>query len=169
MVFLLGPTSLANVLTTVLKVVILAPLVVSAVRLVLRPLNKMAWVVPSLSLQLIFCLYLAAFLCLDVYWEISLSVVVFAYWIAGLHAQLTRWLLWVVFMAYALVDLIQVIGYVAIGPGVLIQDAYVAVDPSIYVPLMTLLLLALYVPLVTKVWQAAGHKTPLPLLDPAAA
>jgi hypothetical protein len=69
---------------------------------------------------------------------------------------------WIVFLPYALLDLWQMLSYLALGDAGLIDDAYVATDPSIYLPMIIFVILLFYGLLLRRLWQAAEVTAPTP-------
>lgn len=105
-------------------------------------------------IELVFALYLGAFLWLDIFWELSLSIVIYAYLLATLSGRGSRAWVRILFLSYALLDVWQALSYAALGPDVLLQGAYVSTDPSIYLPIMMLILLAFLAVLTGRLWKA---------------
>jgi hypothetical protein len=148
--YLLGVTPANLRLADGLKLVLLLPLGFAALRHLFHPARLSGRDAQSLTLELVFALYLGAFLWLDLLWELTLALPVFTYLLSIYERKSARALLWLVFLPYALVDLIQLVSYLALGSSVFIQDAYVRTDPSIYVPVIMIALLAFYAPLVVR-------------------
>jgi hypothetical protein len=92
----------------------------------------------------VFALYLGAFIWLDMVWELSLGIVIFAYLLATTEQKATRILLWALFGPYALLDIWRLVSYMALGDSVLYEGAYVLTDPLIYVPWIMMVLLVFY-------------------------
>lgn len=104
----------------------------------------------EIGLAWAFLLYLAAFLWLDLLWELYLTIAIFPYL---LSLNLARWkkvLVWVVFLPYALLDLWRVGVYAAGSP--FIQEAYLAWDFSAYLPVIMVVLLVFYGLLLQQLW-----------------
>ncbi|MEW5828593.1 MAG: hypothetical protein AB1846_06845 [Chloroflexota bacterium] len=141
-------------LATVIKLFILAPLGFLGLRLLVKPLKKPATEVPQMALDLVFALYLGAFVWLDMVWELSLGVVIFAYLLAVVKDKWPRLALWVLFAPYALLDIWRLLSYIAFGDEVLYNGAYVLTDPLIYVPVIMLIILLFYGLLLRKLWQS---------------
>lgn len=163
-VFWLGVSQGTLRLADGIKVVLLAPLGIVALSAALKPVHselplRSADEQRSIQfLDLCFALYLGAFLWLDMVWELSLGIVVFVYLLATLKNRALKWATWVSFLAYALIDLWQLISYLIFGSQVLIQDAYIATDPSIYAPLILIVMLIFYGSLMERL----GSTTILP-------
>jgi hypothetical protein len=151
LIFWLGNNSNTRLLATITKLALLAPTGVLTVRFALRPAERKS----NYSLELAFLLYLAAFIWLDVVWELALSIVVFTYLAATIRTKLLRWALWLIFLPYALVDVIQVVSYVVFGDSVVAPGPYVLTDPSIYLPIILFTLLVFYAVLVVRLWRVA--------------
>jgi hypothetical protein len=107
-------------------------------------------VIPETALALTFALYLGAFIWLDMVWELSLSVVIFAYLLTASEQKWARTLLWVTFAPYALLDIWRLASYIAFGDSVLYEGAYVLTDPFIYIPWIMIILLVFYALLLNK-------------------
>jgi len=152
-VFLTGVTPTTLLLADGIKVLLLVPLIILCLRCILRPPNCTALQAPELALELLFALYLGAFIWLDMVWELSLGVVILAYLLSVTRPALNRSVLWAVFIPYVLVDLWQLISYVAFGAEIFIQDAYLASDYSIYLPVILIVLLTFYIALIARLWQ----------------
>jgi hypothetical protein len=97
---------------------------------------------------------LGAFIWLDIVWELSLGIVVFTYLLATSNQKASRILICIVFLSYALLDFWQVLSYLIFGPDVITSRGYVLTDPSIYVPLIMIVILAFYVLLLKRLWIA---------------
>ncbi len=154
--YFLGVSSGTMRLAAVIKLLVLAPLGVLALRLLAKPLDKPAAEVPQAALDLVFALYLGAFIWLDMVWELSLGVVIFAYLLATVEQKWSRIIMWILFAPYALLDIWRLLSYIAFGDEVLYNGSYVLTDPLIYVPVIMLVILLFYGLLLQKLW-----KTPL--------
>jgi hypothetical protein len=128
-------------LATILKLLLLIPLGWISLSFFRNPINNMGSEVPETALALVFAFYLAAFIWLDMVWELSLGIVIFAYLLATTEHKGTRILLWALFGPYALLDIWRLVSYMALGDSVLYQGAYVLTDPLIYVPWIMMVLL----------------------------
>ncbi len=146
--YLWGPSAGVLRLATAVKVLLLLPLAVVAVRHLRRPL-------PGTGLDWAFALYLGAFIWLDVVWELSLGIAVFTYLLATVARRgLRRFLVWAVGLPYALVDLFQVGGFALFGMRVVLPGPYVLTDPSLHVPLIMAVILTFYGLLVERLWYS---------------
>jgi hypothetical protein len=143
-VYLLGDTPLAAWLTWGSKAILLAPLGFVAVRCLRRPAGKQGIEVPRLALNLAFAFYFAAFIVLDVVWEASLSIVIFPYLLTTVERRWVKAGLWAVFVPYALVDAWQLVSFGVWGMGIMDPGPYILTDPSIYVPLTMMVIVAFY-------------------------
>ncbi len=155
-VYWLGPDAFG--IATVVKALILAPLAVLGLRCIVRPPD--AEQQPNFRLDLAFALYTAAFIWLDVVWEVSLSIAIFTYLLATMQGRNSRILIWAVFLPYALVDAWQLLSYIIFGDAVIAPGPYVLTDPSIYVPLTMVVTVVFYVLLVKRLWAAVGVVQP---------
>ncbi len=117
--YLLGVSPGTMGLATVIKLLILAPLGFLGLRLLVKPLDKPATEVPQIALDLVFVLYLGAFVWLDMVWELSLGVVIFAYLLATATQKWARIVIWVLFAPYALLDIWRLFSYLAFGDEIL--------------------------------------------------
>jgi hypothetical protein len=143
--------SAANMrLATILKLILLLPLGWIGLKFLRNPIKKSGSEVPETALALVFAFYLGAFIWLDMVWELSLGVVIFAYLLANSEQKWMRVMLWIVFGPYALLDIWRLISYLGFGDSVLYQGAYVLTDPLIYIPWIMILLLLFYAILLSK-------------------
>jgi hypothetical protein len=153
-VYLLGETTRVLQVATGIKLLLLAPLVVLGVRQNLQ-FTEQNNTSPSLfSLDLAFALYLAAFIWLDVIWELSLGIAVFTYLLATLERRSEKALVWTVFLPYALVDFWQLVSFAVFGMDVVAPGLYILTDPSIYIPMVMIVIVVFYFLLVKRLWQA---------------
>jgi hypothetical protein len=150
LVYLFGNTLDALRLATLVKALILLPLGVLGLRCLLRPPRDNT---STFKLDLAFALYVAAFIWLDVVWELSLSIAVFTYLLATTQGR-SRTLIWAVFLPYALVDAWQIVSFMVFGPDILAPGPYVLTDPSIYLPLTMILAIVFYGLLVKRLWAS---------------
>jgi len=153
-VYVLGVTPMALHVAQAVKLLLLTPLAVVAVRHLLHPAHRPGHEVPLLSLDLAFALYLGAFIWLDVVWEVSLGIAVFTYLIATLQRQEAKRVAWAVFLPYSLVDLWQVVSFALFGMSAVAPGPYILTDPSIYLPLTMTVILTFYALLVRRLWRA---------------
>ena len=151
-VYFLGVTPVTLGLATAVKALLLVPLAVVCVRHVLRPAGFAGHRVPQRSLDLAFALYLAAFVWLDIVWELTLGIAVFTYLLATWEGRWGRIVAWAVFLPYALIDFWRLLSYALFGPDVILPGQYVQTDPSLYVPLILIVILAFYAMLVRRLW-----------------
>ncbi len=153
-VYLLGVTPGTLRLATGVKVLFLLPLAAVALRHLSQPAARPGRDVPRLGLDLAFALYLGAFIWLDMVWEVSLGIAVFTYLLATLKQRNAKILVWAVFLPYALVDLWQVASFAIFGMDVVAPGPYILTDPSIYVPLVMIVILTFYALLIKRLWAA---------------
>jgi hypothetical protein len=151
-VYLLGAKPSTLLLAKVLKALLLAPLVVVAWRHASQPADAAAESVPQRGLDLAFLLYLGAFLWLDMVWELTLGIAAFVYLLATLDGRGKRTLTYAVFLPYALIDLWQLASVALFGMKVIAPGPYVLTDPSIYVPLIAIVILAFYALFIKRLW-----------------
>ncbi len=153
-VYTLGLTPNTMRLATGIKVLLLVPLAIVGLRHLFRPADQPGRDVPKLGLDLAFVLYLGAFIWLDMVWEVSLGIAVFVYLLATLEGRNAKILVWSVFLPYALVDLWQVISFAVFGMDVIAPGPYILTDPSIYLPLVMIVILTFYTLLLKRLWTA---------------
>jgi hypothetical protein len=141
----------ANIqLATVIKFILLAPLGWIALKF-LRPYGENSSIQnPEIALALTFVLYLGAFIWLDMVWELSLGLVIFAYLLATIEQKWIKILLWILFAPYALLDIWRLASYIGFGDSVLYEGSYVLTDPLIYIPWIMIIVLVFYALLLNK-------------------
>jgi hypothetical protein len=128
----------------------LIPLGWVSLKFLRQPIDRAGHEVPQSALAIAFAFYLGAFIWLDMVWELSLGIVIFAYLLATTERRGLRIFLWVLFGPYALLDIWRLVSYIGLGDSVLFEGAYVLTDPLIYVPWIMLILLAFYALLLQK-------------------
>lgn len=146
----LGVSNANMRLATILKLILLLPLGWVSLKFLRNPSNKAGSEVPETALALVFAFYLGAFIWLDMVWELSLGVVIFAYLLATSQQKWIRILIWILFAPYALLDIWRLVSYLGLGDSVLYQGSYVLTDPLIYIPWIMILLLLFYAILLSK-------------------
>ncbi len=156
MVYLLGVSPTTLQLATGTKVALLLPLAVTGLRHLLRPAHLAGHVAPRLSLDWAFALYLGAFIWLDMVWELSLGMAIFTYLLATSQRRTMRALVYIVFLPYALLDIWRLLSIVVFGPRIVLPGMYILTDPTIYVPLIMVIILTFYVLLLVRLWGARG-------------
>ena len=137
-------------IATIIKLILLAPLGWVGLKFLRSPQAKPQNEIPETALALIFAFYLGAFIWLDMVWELSLGMVIFAYLVATTKEKWIKNLLWIVFAPYALLDIWRLASYSIFGDKILYQGAYVLTDPIIYIPWIMMALLLLYALLLQK-------------------
>ena len=148
--YFLGVSEANMRLATVLKILLLIPLGLISLKFLRNPSNKAGNEMPETALALAFAFYLGAFIWLDMVWELSLGIVIFAYLLATTENKGTRVLLWLLFGTYALIDIWRLISYIALGDSVLYEGSYVLTDPLTYVPWIMMVLLVFYTVLLVR-------------------
>jgi hypothetical protein len=148
-VYMFGDNPDSLRLATFVKGLIVLPLAVVGLRCLLR--MQRVFNSAGLTLDLAFALCAAAFIWLDVVWELSLSIAVFTY-LAATAQNRSRVLAWFVFVPYAIVDAWQMLSFIALGPDILAPGPYVLTDPSIYLPLTMIVTVVFYGLLVQRLW-----------------
>lgn len=104
------------------------------------------------ALDLAFAFYLGAFIWLDMVWELSLGVVVYAYLMATVERRWVRIAASGTFLTYALLDPLRLVSYALSMAGLDIVDPgpYILTDPNIYVPTIMFAILVFYGTLVVR-------------------
>jgi hypothetical protein len=153
-VYLLGVSPSAMRLATGIKLLLLVPLAAVSLRYLLHPVDRPGGEVPRLGLDLAFALYLGAFIWLDMVWELSLGIAIFTYLLATLNRRNTKILVWAVFLPYALVDFWQLVSFAVFGMDVVAPGPYILTDPSIYIPMVMIVILMFYALLIKRLWEA---------------
>ncbi len=153
-VFIGGVSPLTLNLATAIKVLLLAPLGLVTARYLLSPINRSGRELPQTGLDLAFALYMGVFIWLDMVWELSLGIAVFTYLLATSEQRNTKILVSAAFLPYALVDLWQTVSFVMFGPDVVVPGPYLLTDPSIYIPLILIVILTFYAVLLRRLWAA---------------
>ena len=146
-------------IATVIKLLLLVPLGLISLKFLRHPMNKPGSEVPETALALLFALYLGAFIWLDMVWELSLGLVIFAYLLATMEQKGTKFFLWILFAPYALLDIWRLVSYIALGDSVLYEGSYVLTDPLIYLPWIMIILLVFYALLLQKLNRYATSPT----------
>ncbi len=154
LVYILGSTPAVFTLVNVTKGILLAPLGILGIRYLLNPVDRPGVEVPRLALDLTFIFYLAAFIWLDMVWELSLGIATFTYLIASVNNRNRKNLVIAAFLPYALLDPFRILGLIlsllgveAIAPGL-----YILTDPAIYIPLIMISILVFYALLIRRLW-----------------
>jgi hypothetical protein len=151
--YVLGVSPWSQRLVAGIKAILMVPLGIVSWRLLLQPQGTPPWQIPQLALDIAFILYLGVFICLDMVWEASLAIALFAYLLATLEHPWTRVLTWVVFLPYALIDLWQLLSLGLFGMNVIAPGPYVLTDPSIYIPMVMVVIMTFYALLIHRVWE----------------
>jgi hypothetical protein len=142
--YYLGVSATNMRIATMIKLVLLIPLGLIALKFLRHPVDKPGYEIPETALALTFALYLGAFIWLDMVWELSLALVIFAYLLATIQQKGTQTFLWILFAPYALLDIWRLVSYIIGGDSILYEGSYVLTDPLIYVPWIMILLLVFY-------------------------
>jgi len=142
--YFLGPSETVLSLATGLKLGLLVPLGIVAFKM----FRRRSQVEPPAALELACLLYLGAFIWLDILWEAFLAIAVYACLFPTLTSKAGRAVLGVLFLAYALLDPFRAVLYVAGSP--MAQDSYFLWDYSVYLPVILIVILALYFPLLVR-------------------
>ncbi|HJS17544.1 MAG TPA: hypothetical protein VJ785_02260 [Anaerolineales bacterium] len=148
--YMLGVSTANMRIAEILKILLLLPLGWVSLKFIRHPINKPGHEIPEITLALAFVLYLGAFIWLDMVWELSLGLVIFAYLLATTRQKWIRAVLWILFAPYALLDIWRLVSYMALGEDVLYEGAYVLTDPLTYVPWIMMVILVFYALLLRK-------------------
>lgn len=156
-VYLLGVTPGTLRLATGIKALLLMPLAFTALCYLLRPIRLGGHDVPDLSLDWAFALYLGAFIWLDMVWELALGIAIFTYLLATLRRQGAKITIWVVFLPYALLDLWRIVTVAIFGFDAVLPGFYILTDPTVYIPLVMIVILVFYTILVRRLLAATAR------------
>ena len=148
--YYLGVSAANMRLATLIKLLLLLPLGLIGLKFLRHPIGNAGDQFPEIALVWAFALYLGAFIWLDMVWELSLSLVIFAYLLATIQQKWIRILLWGLFGPYALLDIWRLASYIGFGDSILYEGAYVLTDPFIYIPWIMIILLIFYVLLLNR-------------------
>jgi len=151
--YFLGISQTTFNLALALKLLLLAPLGVLSLRALLKPVKRAGHEVGEAALGLALAFYLAAFIWLDMVWELSLAMTVFVYLWAVVIAPWKKALLGLFFFPYALIDLWRLISYIIWGDAIIYNAGYVLSDPLVYLPVILLVLLVCYSLLLAHLWN----------------
>ena len=153
--YFFGVSATTMKLATLVKIILLLPLGWISVNFLMHPVNQRGDEVPRLALDFGFALYIAAFLWLDMVWEVSLGIAVFTYLLAETENRAERILACVVFIPYCLLDIWRLLSFIIWGDRAL-SGAYIITDPSVYVPMILFVLLTFYALLVRRLFARAA-------------
>jgi hypothetical protein len=171
--YLLGVTPAATRLAFVLKLLFLLPLGLVSLRHMVSTLDPArrgtttlarpgsGRTLPRLSLDLAFVFYAGAFIWLDIVWEMTLGIVIFAYLLATLESRAARAWAWAIFLPYALLDLWQILTFAGLGSAIFTSGLYIWTDPSIYLPMVMIVIITFYLLLLKRLWVR-----PIPATEP---
>lgn len=148
--YLMGVTPSAAWVATGIKLLLLLPLGVLVVRILARRYQQFG---ELFSLELFFAVYTGVFIWMDVVWELSLGIVIFVYLLAVLEMRWEKVLVWIIFLLYAVTDIIQVLSYAILGDSVIVEDAYIITDPSIYIPTVMIVTVLFHFLLMRRLWS----------------
>ena len=157
--YLLGVTPSSALIASGIKGLLLAPLALVGIRCLLHPGKQPRQTASQLALDLAFATYLGVFIWLDWVWEVSLSPVLLAYLLGTVVQRKLKGALWAVFLPYGLIDVVRLVSFAALGMDAIAPGLYVITDPSLYVPLMMIVILVFYAVLVTRIWRAVFVST----------
>lgn len=166
-VYLLGPHTGAFRLATTVKVLLLAPLGLISAYHLLHPGRHTARELPYRALDLVLSFYLAAFIWLDMVWELSLGLVVYVYIMATENKRWIKIVLSAAFLVYALLDPLRLVSFGLSLTGLDIVDPgpYILTDPNIYFPTILISIVGFYLVLVHRLWSTRNRTEHLDLPD----
>lgn len=158
--YILGAGQQATWAALGVRMAALLPLAVVATRFLAHPKRKPAAKVPDLALNLAFALYAGVWLWLDVVWEWTLGIAVFAYVLSVQEHRWERGLAWIAFLQYALLDVWQLAAFIVLGGSVLASGSALIIlaDPSALLPMTLFLILVFYGLLVKRLWRRSSHE-----------
>ena len=151
-IYLLGARPTTLWLARGIKVLLLIPLTVLSIRYLLHSPRLANSNTPQMNLDWAFALYTAAFIWLDMVWELTLGILVFTYMLATSARRSTRIVIRGIFLPYALQDAWQVISFAVFGSSIILPGFYIAVDPAIYIPIIMIVILTFHALLVKRLW-----------------
>ncbi|MBN2390291.1 MAG: hypothetical protein JXR84_06195 [Anaerolineae bacterium] len=152
--YLLGPTPQAFFFSLIIRLALLLPLGFLGFYCITKPAKRPGYEVPIFALDLAFALYLGVYIWMNVVWELSLGIVVFSYLVAISGQRRTNWLVWLVFLPYALVDVWRLVTFALWGSDVILPGLYVSTDPLIYVPWIMIVTIVFYGIVMPRLWKA---------------
>lgn len=153
--YFFGVSAATMKLAMLVKVILLMPLGWISVKYILHPVDQRGDEAPQLALDFGFALYIAAFLWLDMVWEVSLGIAVFTYLLATTESRAERILVSIVFIPYCLLDFWRLLSFAILGEDAL-SGAYIITDPSTYIPMILFVLLAFYAILLRRLFARAA-------------
>lgn len=158
-IYWLGATPATMRVVTGIKLLLLMPFSVIAWRCFRDTLRRIdRKVSPLLSLDLVFVLYLSAFLWLDMVWELTLGIAVFTYLWATAKSSMAKAGMGITFVFYALIDLWRLVSLLLFGSKVLSPNLDVLSDPALYFPVITVVVLTFYAILLGRLWKPARQE-----------
>lgn len=155
----LGVTQTATWIVAAVKLTLLIPLGLIAVRFFLRARRGNTFTAPT-ALELAFAFYLGAFIWLDMVWELSLGIVIYTYLVSAAVCGSSRVVVHLAFLPYALIDLWQLLTVMIFGVEAVSPGMYILTDPSIYVPMILGVLLLFYALLLARLWRVLRLQQP---------
>lgn len=151
--YLTGVSSGAMLSGKIIKFAILLPLAGLGLWHLLRPEQESASGLHKLEMA--FALYTGAFIFLDIVWEVSLGLAVFAYLLAVTESRAERILACAIFIPYCLLDTWRFLSYIIWGEQSMV-GAYIVTDPSTYLPIILFVLLVFYALLLRRLFVRAA-------------
>jgi hypothetical protein len=160
-VFLFGISRASFNAAILIKTILLIPLIILGIKNILHPARRPGYEVTELALGLVFGLYLGVFIWVDMVWEASLGIAAFIYLLALLdNKKVSKVVIWVAFLPYALIDLWQIISYAVLGDSAFVANGeYLVTDYSYYIPIVMILILVFYGILIKRVWDIPTLKS----------
>ena len=160
-IYLLGETKVMKCLANGIKTLLLLPLLVISLRCIFQSTYRISQRVSQIVLDLAFVLYLGAFIWLDIVWEVSLGIVIFTYLLATIEQQVSKALIWGVFLLYTLVDPLRTLGAILtlFGLDTILPGPYITTDFSMYFPIVMIVILVFYGLLLKRLWNVIGTQS----------
>jgi hypothetical protein len=151
--YLMGVTPAVLRGAILVKLGLLLPLALVSLRHILQPARQPGYKAVPLSLDLTLAWYTGVMIWLDIVWEIILGAALLAYLLAMCQPRWAKIVMWGVFLPYALLDMWQVAAFLMFGEAIFAQGLYIWVDPSIYLPMVMIVILTFYALLVWRLWR----------------
>lgn len=158
--YLFGVSTTTFRIATGLKLLLLLPLGLFSLQALRFPVRKTGKDAAEFTLGLAFACYLAAFIWLDMLWELSMAMPVYVYLWASIEKYWKKLVIGILFLPYAFIDLWRLLSYLIWGETVIYNAGYVLTDPLIYIPVILLVLVVFYFFLLERLWKsqkAAEH------------
>ena len=150
LVYLFGAKPAVLGLSLASRLVLLMPLLLIALQHLVAPCKCRGRDVPELSLALVFALYLGVFIWMNVVWELTLAIAVFAFLAITEKRHGLQVVVWAAFVLYALLDFWRLLSVGVLGDAVFLEGSFVMTDPALYFPIVMLVILTFYAALISR-------------------